>query len=109
MNSEITEIDSEPIDWDKRHKKKTKKVLESLPEATYFEEFERINRILTHSIHSHLILYHKNKIKKLDERNKGKNPFIAKKGQFGVTTLPCLTREAVDVVKYRGWWTTMGG
>ena len=62
MNSEITEIDSEPIDWDKRHKKKTKKVLESLPEATYFEEFERINRILTHSIHSHLILYHKNKI-----------------------------------------------
>ena len=107
MNSEITEIDSEPIDWDKRHKKKTKKVLESLPEATYFEEFERINRILTHSIHSHLILYHKNKIKKLDERNKGKNPFIAKKGQFVLYSDP--TRAALDKLKPRrlGPWTVV--
>ena len=107
MNKTVTQIDSDPIDFDKRHRRPTDKVLDSVPAATFFEEFERINKLLTHSIHSHLALYHKKKMKRLDKRNEGKNPFRAKKGQFVLIRDPTTAAlDKLEPIRKGPWMVT---
>ena len=106
MHEEITELTSIPIDWSKRSRLPTSKILDNIPTETFFQEFQRVDRILTHSIHCQLILHHRQRLLQLQKRNKNRNSFKAKIGEHVLYRHPT---DALDKLKPRrlGPWRVL--